>query len=180
MQPRGEETPWRGDALFSPCGRYRYSLSRLWEPTGPRAVFIMLNPSTACASRNDPTIRRCIGFARSWGFGALDVGNLFAWKATDPATLREAHDPVGPDNDAALLDMTHRADLIVVAWGTHPAAVHRASYVIENLLPARLHCLGKTQDGAPRHPLYLRASVRPQVYTFRETTSPPTGRRRAI
>ena len=141
------------DALLSPCGRYRWWLSRTWGDAPP-LVFIGLNPSTADASQDDPTIRRCIGFARREGCGGLLMLNLFAFRATDPAQLHCVADPVGPENDVTLVNMARGR--VVTAWGAHPAAFSRAA-AIRSLVSAPLLCLGTTKDGSPRHPLYVRA-----------------------
>lgn len=147
-----------GSALFDATGRYRYRLDRRWGP-GPRVAFVMLNPSTANAARDDPTIRRCVGFARAWGFGSLEVVNLFAFRATEPRELTRAADPVGPENDRHVARACARADLIVVAWGG--AALARAREPLTHLRRKPVYCLGRTRAGAPQHPLYLRASTRP-------------------
>ena len=145
-------------AVLSPCGRYRYSLTRTW-PTGRGTVlFIMLNPSTADAETNDPTIRRCIAFARRWGFRRLDVGNLFAWRATDSRELRTVSDPVGPENDRRLMHLSKCADVTIVAWGAHGAYRNRDLDVLA-LLTGKVEHLGLTKLGHPRHPLYLRADT---------------------
>ena len=102
------------DALFSPCGTYRYRLTRRWAE-GPAVAFIMLNPSTADGSVDDPTIRRCIGYGQSWGYGALAVGNLYAFRATEPQELRRARDPIGPDNDRHLECIAETATRVVCA-----------------------------------------------------------------
>lgn len=149
----------RGDATFDPSGRYRYRLARSWR-RGRRVAFVMLNPNNADATRDDPTIRRCVGYARRWGFAALDVVNLFALRARHPRDLRRAEDPVGPDNDRHLRAAIRRADLVVCAWGATPLARERAASVLGLLRGARLRCLGRTKGGAPRHPLYLRRDVR--------------------
>jgi len=122
----------------------------------------MLNPSTADATIDDATIRRCIGFACTWGFGALEVVNLFAYRATDPATLRRVVDPIGPQSDRYLLAMRQRAQTIVVDWGNHGDWQNRDQAVLR-LLGARrdIYCLGKTLSGHPRHPLYLRGNTTP-------------------
>lgn len=152
-------------ADFSPCGRWRYTLRRSWAPgrAAParrdRLLIIALNPSTADAERDDPTIRRCIGFAQAWGFQALCVVNLFAWRATLPADLKAAADPVGPDNDAWLRQEARRAGLVLAAWGVH--GVHQGrDAAVRAMLPA-LHCLRRTRDGHPAHPLYLPKTLRP-------------------
>ncbi len=152
-------------AEISPDGLYRYLLGRRWGE-GPRATFVMLNPSTADAEQDDPTIRRCVGFAKSWGMGAVQVANLYALRSTDPAALWRAADPVGPDNDAVLTAcaMVHEGAPLVAAWGAH-AKPRRVRHVLQ--LPGfeRLQVLGVTKSGQPRHPLYLRsdATLRPWV-----------------
>ena len=102
-----ERSHQKGDAasvaLYSDCERYRYALTRIWEPKGQRALFIMLNPSTATEVQNDPTVERCERRARALGFGAFRVCNIFAWRDTDPRAMRAAAEPVGPENDAAIV-----------------------------------------------------------------------------
>lgn len=164
------------DALVSECGRYRWWLTRTWAP-GPRVVFVMLNPSTADAREDDPTIRRCIGFARAWGFGGVAVANLFPWRATDPDDLVAAH---RRGEDVACRDERdrHLARLLlggrevrpVAAWGAHPLAVDEWRTVLRDHVdfadrPLDWLCLGTTKAGAPRHPLYLRADTKPGPWT---------------
>ncbi len=144
-------------AVYSDCERYRYSLTRVWNPLGPRVMFVMLNPSTATEIRNDPTVERCERRARALGFGAFRVTNIFAWRATDPRQLRAAADPVGPGNDAAILQGADWADRIIAAWGNHGAHLGRGARVEAMLRKAGvplLH-LGLTRAGHPRHPLYV-------------------------
>jgi hypothetical protein len=124
----------------------------------------MLNPSTADECSDDPTIRRCIGFARTWGYGGLEVVNLFALRATDPRALRVSRDPIGGSNDAYLRDAAARAAVMVIAWGAHGVFRSRSAAALELLSPlARLLALGWTIAGEPRHPLYLRRDVTPIV-----------------
>ena len=155
--------PQSTGALLSDCGQYRYTLTREWDEGRPALTFIMLNPSTADATLDDPTIRRCIGFARDRGFGGLRVLNLFAFRATDPAHMKAAQDPVGPDNDihliAALTAAAAANAPVIAAWGTHGAHNGRAAEVRELALQygVELMCLGATRDGHPRHPLYVKA-----------------------
>ena len=146
-------------AEISPDGRYRYLLGRRWS-SGPRATFIMLNPSTADAAQDDPTIRRCIGFARGWGLGAMQVVNLYALRATDPAALWRAQDPVGPYNDAILAAcaLAHQDAPLVAAWGAN-ARHDRVAAVLRLPGMDRLTTLGVTKAGHPRHPLYLPATA---------------------
>ncbi len=145
-------------ATFSHDGAYRYTLSRRWAP-GPVASFVMLNPSTADAFDDDPTIRRCAGFARDWACGALLVLNLFAYRSTNPLVLAKVDDPVGPQNDQALRAMLAGpvTGPIVAAWGNHGRLRNRGQVVTDLLTRAgvQLHCLGVTGAGQPCHPLYL-------------------------
>src|SRR5580765_5070589 len=107
-----------GGATISPDGKYRYLLSREYEDgMFGTVLFVMLNPSTADATKDDATIRRCVGFTKRWGYSTLEVVNLFAFRATHPRDLWKADDPVGPDNDVTISDAVRRAQLIVAAWG---------------------------------------------------------------
>lgn len=146
-------------ALFSACRTYRYSFWRQWG-SGGYAMFIGLNPSTADEKNDDPTIRRCIGFARAWGYGALCMTNLFAYRATDPAEMKKAIEPVGWDNDRILTTKAAGAGVVVAAWGVHGAYKGRGQSV--RLLVPNLHFLRLTKDGHPAHPLYLPAGLHPQ------------------
>lgn len=146
-------------AELSPCGTYRYALGREWDESRPSVLFVMLNPSTADAVHDDPTIRRCIGFARDWGYGGLLVGNLYAFRATKPADLPPGSRAVGPENDAWLARLRDRAGLVVAAWGARQSAVRRAM-VVKGLL-GDLWVLGLTFQGLPRHPLYVPAATQP-------------------
>ncbi len=152
-----------GGALFDRTRRYRYRLWRRWGAGRP-VVFVMLNPSTADAERDDPTIRRCAGFARAWGFGGMTVVNLFALRATDPARLRRARDPVGRDNDHHIAAAADVASLVVVAWGVHGALDRRDRAVLALLAGRRPRCLGTTRGGHPRHPLYLPSATRSRPF----------------
>lgn len=154
-------TPIEGDARFSRCGRYRTRLDRWWDRSRPAVLFIGLNPSTADAVRNDPTVRRCIGFAMRWGFGGLVVANAFAWRSTDPAGLLATPDPVGRGNDAAIAAAAAECGRVVAAWGVHGALLDRQRRLAGLLGPiAPLWCLGRTREGFPRHPLYVPAAAR--------------------
>lgn len=155
--------PMRGGATFDVTGRYRYRLWRTWDAGLPRVAFVMLNPSTADDRQNDPTIRRCIGFARAWGYGALVVVNLFAYRTPSVAALARARAPVGPDNDRHLCAARGRAAAVVLAWGVHGVLHGRDRAALALLARGRkpLLCLGTTRHGHPRHPLYLHRGVRP-------------------
>jgi hypothetical protein len=125
-------------------------------------MFVGLNPSTADETLDDPTIRRCIGFAKDWGYSGLCMTNLFAFRATDPAKMLAAQDPVGPDNDKVLQELAQNAGVVVAAWGTHGAHLKRDAHV--RSLLTRLHCLRLTKAGFPGHPLYLPKNLTPQPY----------------
>lgn len=153
-------------AIYSDCERYRYSLTRTWDVSGQKVLFIMLNPSTATEVQNDPTVERCERRARALGFGAFRVTNIFAWRDTDPRHMRAAADPVGPGNDAAIRDGVTWADQVVAAWGAHGEHLRRGEQV-EALLrtsgSAVFH-LGMTRGGHPRHPLYISYAQRPEPW----------------
>lgn len=153
------------DALISPCGLYRYWLTREWDARCFKLPIIMLNPSTADASIDDPTIRRCMAFAKREGFGGIRVMNLFAFRATSPDEMKVVSDPVGSDNNIHL-DRLLRGEstgltpspAILAAWGTHGDHQSRAKDVFKlaRAVGAPLVCLGITKDGHPRHPLYVK------------------------
>lgn len=149
-------------ARFDRSGRYRYRLGRTWDAAGPRAAFVLLNPSAADHRRDDPTLRRCVGFARSWGFGSLEVVNLFAWRTADPGALRCVPDPVGPRNDRHIRAVLRDATFVLVGWGNAGGLGGRAATVCSILsVGPPAHCLGLTARGAPRHPLYVPAGREP-------------------
>lgn len=157
-----------GMAHISDDGLYRYSLTRLLGAGRNQGgdficTFVMLNPSTADASQDDPTIRRCIGFAKAWGYERLKVVNLYAYRATKPADLWLADDPVGPENDHAISLVFGGSDLIVAAWGAN-ARAERLVQFAETFAGWRFHALGLTKAGEPRHPLYMPGDSRPLVY----------------
>ncbi|HEY9643243.1 MAG TPA: DUF1643 domain-containing protein [Coleofasciculaceae cyanobacterium] len=152
-------------AVFDRRKRYRYSLSRQWEEDGDRIAFIMLNPSTADDQNNDPTIRRCIRFAQAWGYGSLEVVNLFALRATHPQQLRQVEDPVGVECDRYILQAVRAAESTVIAWGNWGRLQNRDRAVLALLSSANVHCLGVNQSGQPRHPLYLKATAQPVQFT---------------
>jgi len=155
-------------ASFSRDGRHRYELGRRWSD-GPTLTWIMLNPSAADARIDDPTVRRCIEFSRAWGFGGLQVVNLFAWRAAEPTALLDAADLHGAGGDRRLRRALRDAEAVVVAWGNvHPRLQSRAREVAR-WVPADAWCLGLTSRGAPRHPLYVRGDTTP--VGFREALS---------
>lgn len=169
--------PWNvqeapGGALLSADGRYRYQLTRHWRGDGPDDVlgglqvcWVMLNPSTADATEDDPTIRRCIAFSKAWGFGSLVVVNLWALRSTDPKALFTADDPNGPDNDEAIHLAMAGSHAVVLAWGASgarmPSYEDRRAHVMACAKTELndVHALGFTKDGHPRHPLYVKGDT---------------------
>jgi hypothetical protein len=148
-------------AIISDCGRYRYHLWRRWDSSLPVMVFVMLNPSTADASQDDPTIRRCIGFAKRDGFGAISVRNVFALRATNPRELLTVADPFGPENEDCLINSRRVSMMtrLVAAWGSKIGGKRLLGYYQRAAVACAInqsYCLGVTKDGDPRHPLYLR------------------------
>lgn len=153
----------RSTARFDPTRRYRYTLLRVWDPLLPRLCCCMLNPSTADIDQDDPTVARCGRFARDWGFGSLEVVNIFALRSTDPRKLYDASDPIGPANDAAILAAARRADLFLAAWGNHGALRSRGPQVLSRLSQRDIapRCLAVTKQGHPKHPLYTPSNSLP-------------------
>jgi hypothetical protein len=149
-------------AVLSSDGLYRYVLSRAWDAGSPLVTWVLLNPSTANAKEDDPTVRKLIAFSTVLGMSRLAVVNLFAWRATKPTELYAAPDPVGPHNPVTLRGWVRRAHLVVVGWGNHAGDRRLRGWgmVAQVREAAReagrdLHCLGTNADGSPRHPLYL-------------------------
>jgi hypothetical protein len=155
-------TTWSG-ARFSPCRTWRYTLHRVWDQGLGLLMVIGLNPSTADEVQNDPTVARCVNYAKSWGFGGLVMMNAFAYRTTFPGVLKKAPDPVGPDNDFWLRRMAEEARQILAAWGNHGRWLDRQGQVL-SLIDRELYCLGETKEGAPRHPLYLRKDAEPRIF----------------
>lgn len=153
-------------ATLSPCRAYRYDLWRRWSTDKGYVMFIGLNPSTADETNDDPTIRRCIDFAKRWGFGELCMANLFAFRATQPRDMKAAADPVGPDNNRSLQTLADGASIIIAAWGKDGTYQGRDKQVLK-MLP-RLHCLKQNKDGTPAHPLYLKSELTPYILDTHE------------
>jgi len=151
----------KASAVLSACGKYRYELHRVWDRSKAAVLFIGLNPSTADAQIEDNTSRVCIGYAKKWGYGSLLIGNLFAFRSTDPQALKVAIDPVGPMNDKHLKRLHSLAALTVCAWG-NPGAFRGRDKTVLNLI-ANPHCLVQLRSGRPGHPLYKSSALRPQV-----------------
>lgn len=145
-------------AIISDCTKYRYQLWRIWDKSKPMVMFIMLNPSTADSTIDDPTIRRCIGYAKSWGYGGLYVGNLYAYRATDPSVLRNVEDAIGIENEKHLIEMDSKCEKTVCAWGNNEGRPEHIFKIINNL-----HYLKLNMDGTPAHPLYLKKDLNPTL-----------------
>ena len=150
------------DAAFSPCRRYRYALWRTWNQSKPSVLFIGLNPSTADEANDDPTLRRCINYAKAWGYGGVCIANLFAYRATKPNDLLARKRVLGKDNNLWLIKLASEAGLVIAAWGNHGRYQHRASQVKSMIRP--LHYLKLTKQGQPSHPLYLKAELTPLLF----------------
>lgn len=146
------------DAIFSKDRVYRYVLTRQWDETLPVLVYVLLNPSTADETTNDPTISRCIDIARYNGYGAIKVMNLFAYRATEPCDLKKGCDPVGPDNDRYLRNEINGLP-VVVAWGNHGTFLDRSLQVRALLSDQKLLCVAKNASGEPKHPLYVKTKT---------------------
>ena len=131
----------------------------MWDENKPLVMIIGLNPSTADETGNDPTITRCISFARSWGYGAVCVTNLFGFRATAPSELKAYHDPIGKENDAWVHEMAKGAAITVAAWGNHGKFLNRSLEILPSL--DQLHCIKMNKSGEPAHPLYLKAELKP-------------------
>ena len=153
-------------ATFSPCRRWRYLLWRRWDASKPVANFLMLNPSTADEVKLDPTCARARDFAERWGFGALIVTNIFAFRNTSPEKMKAAADPVGPGNDAAIVRAAKESELVVCAWGNHGQFLDRSSRVLSLLKKneIELHTLRVNANGEPAHPLYLPGRLKPVTW----------------
>ncbi len=147
---------WSSGAVID--GPYRYLLWRRWDLGRPQVLWIMLNPSLADASIDDPTLRRVMGFSRSLGFGGLEVVNLFAWRSPSPEVLWQVADAVGPENDRVIQEAVLRASMVIAAWGNAGMSYGRDRVVL-SLVRCPVFCLGVTRSGYPRHPLYVKAQT---------------------
>ena len=162
MDPQGvlfNQRTETSSALFSPCRQYRYKLSRVWDEALPKLNFLMLNPSTADETVNDPTISRQIERAKRWGYGSLHITNLFAWRSTDPKFLRDTPDPVGLENDWYIRETATICDLVVCGWGNNGTLKGRYVEVLKLLANIPLKALRVTKTGQPEHPLYIGYDV---------------------
>jgi len=153
-------------AKFSTCRKYRYALWRTWDESKPYAMFVGLNPSTADEVEDDPTVTRCINFAKSWGYGGLCIANIFAYRATKPSDMMAAQEPIGSSNDDWLIKLACDAGVVVAAWGNGGRHQNRSKHVVK-LLP-KLHCLKMNTSGEPAHPLYLNSDSQPVPMVYRK------------
>jgi len=151
-------------ASFSRCGQYRYQLKRQWAEGSGRCVFIGLNPSTADAKVDDPTIRRCMDFSKRWGYEEMIMVNLFAFRTPHPSLLKKAPDPEGRNNRRTLRRICISADLLVAAWGAHGSFADQANRMSDIWARKPMHCFGLTQSGQPLHPLYQRSDAQLRSY----------------
>ena len=166
--PGGKSRPkWSLDSVvqakFSECKRYRYELSEVWDATKPMVLWILMNPSVANLDHSDPTLIKTGKYARAWGYGGQLIGNVHAYRATDSNEMLLVDDPVGPENDGALLSMAKRTQMIVLAYGMPPKKLAARGLQVANLLAKNydLHSLKLNMDGSPSHPLYLPTNLRP-------------------
>lgn len=151
--------------VFSKCRRYRYVLWRQWDEANPAfAMFIGLNPSTADEVKNDPTIRRCIDYAKRWGYGGVCVVNLFAYRATKLSALKNETRPIGQRNDRWLRQLAPAAAIVIAAWGVN-GTLRQRDEIVQRFLGANLMCLKTTRHGHPAHPLYLKKTLRPRPFS---------------
>ena len=146
----------KNTAKLSRCRKYRYALWRTWDDTLPYVMFVGLNPSTADENTDDPTLIRCMNFAKSWGYGGVCMANLFAFRATDPSLMKTSENPVGRLNNKWLKELASQAGLVVAAWGNDGAYLGRSQKVV-NMIP-QLHCLKINKSGEPAHPLYQKST----------------------
>jgi hypothetical protein len=151
-------------AFIDLTGKYRYTLSRVWNENLGRVVFILLNPSTADAFQDDSTVRKCISFAKHWNFGSLEIVNLFAYRSTDAKYLKNISDPVGRENDHYILKAVENADKIIAAWGNGSDFCNRSSEVLSLLKDYKLYCFGINKTGTPKHPLFLSLDTELKEY----------------
>ncbi len=145
-------------ASFSSCRKYRYSLSRIWDKKKKHVLFIGLNPSTADEEMDDATVRRCLNYAKNWGYGGFIMVNLFAYRTTFPSNLKQVKYPVGKDNDKYIIKLSKKADITIAAWGNNGNLYGRDKQVLN--LVSNLMCLKVNKSGQPAHPLYLKKDLK--------------------
>ena len=147
------------EAIFSEDRKYRYSLSRIWDESKLVVCFVGLNPSTADENIDDPTIRRCMGYAKNWGYGGFVMVNLFAFRATEPLEMMLTEHPIGIMNNIHLKHASKLAAITIMAWGNHGKYMNRSKDVKQFL--GNAHYLILTKEGEPGHPLYLKKTLKP-------------------
>ena len=150
----------KSNAVLSKDRKYRYVLSRIWDETEPMVMFIGLNPSTADEAKDDPTLRRCINYAKMWGYGGIYMLNLFAFRATKPKDMLHTEEPIGDENDKYLLEYSSISDKIICAWGDNGSYKDRSSEI--RMKFKNLDCLALNKSGEPSHPLYLKKDLTPK------------------
>jgi len=150
-------------ATISSCRKYRYSLFRIWDKKKKHVLFIGLNPSTADEEADDPTVRRCLNYAKKWGYGGFIMVNLFAYRTTFPANLKKVKYPIGKDNDKYIMTLSKKADITVAAWGNYGNLYSRDKQVL-SLIP-NFMCLKVNKSGQPAHPLYLKKDLKLTKFT---------------
>lgn len=148
-------------AILSVDRKHRYALWRKWDENKPYVLFIGLNPSKADENNDDPTLRRCIGFAKAWGYGGVCMANLFSLRATDPRDMKNSPYPVRKENQKYLQQLANNAGLIICAWGTHGSYLDADKQFMKHLKAYSLKCLGITKEGHPKHPLYIKSDQQP-------------------
>lgn len=146
-------------AVLSYDKKYRYALWRRWDPTLKTIMFIMLNPSTADETKNDPTIHKCMEYAKRWGYGTLLVGNVYAYRSSDPRVLSTIQNPIGELCDSYIYEMAKHSDMIIAAWGNNIISDNRVNAI--RAITGKLYCLEKSKSRHPKHPLYLRKTLKP-------------------
>jgi hypothetical protein len=168
VSPHLPQTHVGGSAVLSDCGKYRYELSRTWDELKPKVMFLMLNPSTADANKDDATIRRCIGFAKSWGFGGLYVCNIFAFRATNPKELLKIDNPFGDKNIWHTRQICNKVESVICAWGNESIVrkllKNDSPFKMFDYIMSKLHYLELSKSGVPKHPLYLKSELKPVKY----------------
>lgn len=153
----------KSGAKLSKCRKYRYALWRIWDESKPTVMIIGLNPSTANETEDDPTLRRCINFSKSWGYGGVYMANLFAYRAMDPVVMKAAKNPIGNENDKWLKKLADQAHIVVAAWGNDGCFLNRSKNV--RIMFPDLYCIKNNKSGEPAHPLYLKANLKPHLIT---------------
>ena len=149
----------KNTAKLSNCRRYRYALWRTWDDSKPYVLFVGLNPSTADETSDDPTLTRCVNYAKAWGYGGVCMANLFAFRATEPLDMKASKDPIGTENNEWLKKLADEVAIVVAAWGNDGSYLGR-SIQVKNLIP-NMYCLKLNKTGEPAHPLYLAAKLHP-------------------